>query len=574
MSRYVRSVHCKWFQQSYSLCSSAPMIHTARTQQQNNYRYSIWNVVSMPQKTIEVTALPGPEFVDSDGKLVDYAKISEIFFSEKRRVFSGDAVVALEKEGIVKNHVKRELSYVLSPVSGRILRYHVKVKDSIRVGQPLYDIDTMEDYEPVHQAVVSPPPKPIEPKKRKLKFLPIPKAILREYRLVQNEVDALQDEMKQLKRNASSPSKTSDLPTTTNSTPTLVNTTAPPVVTSEISKLIHNQLEIYERILTIQNAAYQKAFNSLVSPDMEEDVVLQYQRINDSDPLEVASTYRSMGLLYLRLQKYDDAHECMKEAVLLRRKKNRCEDFQHFDLLQDVLVHLGTIKLRQDDPEGARRSLYEAFTLQTRYLGHSYHPIIANTIHLLGEVNYELGKNDDALKSYLVAKKVFNDIGTSLTIYDKIRNLPQIPSADFKPAKSIEELKIRYKIETAKVLHNTSIVQEQMGHRKNAIDSAIQELRLRKSVLPPNDLSIATCHYMIGDLLYADGGQQKKDPPINHYESALAIYESNYGHSHKTVAMVYLSIGALHLMHKKYDDAYENYIKGVEILEATEGYVF
>lgn len=35
--------------------------------------------------------------------------------------------------------------------------------------------------------------------------------------------------------------------------------------------------------------------------------------------------------------------------------------------------------------------------------------------------------------------------------------------------------------------------------------------------------------------------------------------------------MVYLSIGALHLMHEKYDDAYENYIKGVEILEVTEG---
>ena len=529
----------------------------------------------MPQKTIEVTALPGPEFVDSDGKLIDCATVTEIFFAEKRRVFGGDAVLAIQKEAIVKNHLKRELSYVLSPVSGRILRYHVKVKDSIRIGQPLYDIDTMDDYETSHQAVLSPPqlpPKSIpQTKKVKLKYLPIPKAIFQEYMLIQNEVGDLEDELKKLKRYASSPSAFAHLPIPTTGTPTLVNTTAPPALTDEISKLIYGKLEIYERILSLKIDAYQKAITTLVSPDMDEDVILQYQRLNDSDPLEIASTYRSMGLLYLRLKKYDDAHEYIKEAVLLRRKKNRCGDFQHFDLVQDVLVHLGIIKQKLDDPEGARRSLYEAFTLQTRYLGHSYHPIIANTVHLLGEVNYDLGKNENALKSYVVAKKVFNDIGTSLPIDQGIRNLPQIPSVDFEPATSIDELKIRYKIETAKVLHNASIVQEQMGQRTDAIDSAIQELRIRKSVLPPNDLSIATCHYMIGDLLVADGGQQKKDPPIRHYESAFAIYESNYGHSHKTVAMIYLSIGALHLMHKKYDEAYENYKMGLEILEVTEG---
>jgi tetratricopeptide (TPR) repeat protein len=531
----------------------------------------------MPVKTIEVTVLPGPDFVDSKGNPVECAKVSEIFFAEKRRVFSGDAVLAVEKEGIVKNNIKRELSYILSPVSGRILHFHVKLKDSIRIGQPLYDIETMDDYETSHKAVLlPPPPKVMETKKRKLKFLPIPNAILRVYKLVQNEVDDLKIEIKKLNRNASSRSETVDRPTsptTGKSTPTIVNTTAPPIMTSELSKWIYDKLEIYDRILTLQNEAYQKTIDTLIKPDMEEDVILQYQRINDSDPLEVAATYRSMGLLYLRLQHYEQAYEFMKEAVLLRRRKNRCGNFQHFDLLQDVLVILGTIKLRQHDTEGARRNLYEAFVLQTRYLGHSYHPIIANTVHLLGEANYDLGKNEEALKSYLLAKKVYNDIGTSLPVYMKIRNSPQIPSVDFDPAKSIDELKIRYKIETTKVLHNMSIVYEQMGQRNDAIDSAIQELRLRKSVLPPNDLSIATCHYMIGDLLCADGGQQKKDPPIHHYESALAIYESNYGYYHKTVAMVYLSIGALHLMHKKYDDAYDNYIKGLKIFEATEGYV-
>lgn len=525
----------------------------------------------MPVKTIEVTALPGPGFVDSDGKQINYAKVTEIFFPEKNRVFSGDSVFAIEKEGIVKNNLKRELSYVLSPVSGRITRYHVKVKDTIRVGQALYDIDTMDDYDASHMAVISPPPKVIE-KKKKLKYLAIPRAVLREYKLVQNEVDDLQDEMKKLKRKMrllTSPEAV-DVTNTATKTPTLVNTTAPPIVTSEISELIGDKLEIYQRILTLKIDAYEKTINTLISPDMDEEFILQCQRINDSDPLDVGSTYRSMGRLYLILEYYDEALKHMKEAVLWRRKKNRHGDFQHFDLVQDVLVHVGIIQHKQCDLEGAHRSLYEAFTLQTRYLGHTYHPIIANTVHLLGEVDYDLGKNDEAIKSYLVAKKIFNDIGTSLT-GEHIRNLPQIPSAYFEPAKSIDELKVRYKIETAKVLRSMSIVLERMGQRKDAVERATQELRLRKSVLPPNDISIATCHYMIGDLLVADGGRQKKDPPINHYESALAIYERNYGFKHKTVAMIYISVGALHLLHKKYDDALENYRKGVEILEATEG---
>jgi tetratricopeptide (TPR) repeat protein len=498
----------------------------------------------MPKKTIEVTSLPGPEFVDKEGNMIDQAKVVEIFFPEKRRIFGGDAVMALEKEGYLKNEFKREISYVLSPVSGSIIRYLVYAKDYIRVGDPIYDIDTMDNYETSHEAVTAPPAKVISVTKRKIQYIPLPKEQLREYKLVQNEVDALQDKIKELKIDES----------------------------SSPSKLIYDKLEIYEQILMLKWDAYQKTINTLTSYDMSQNEVLTYFRINDADPLDVASTHISMGLLYMKLEKYDDALVNMTEAVLLRRKKNRHSDFQHFDLLQEALVYLGTVKHKKWDLEGARRNLLEAFKLQTRYLGHTYHPIIANTIFLSGEVYYDLGRYEEALQSFEVSLNIYRDIGTNLPKRG-LRDFPQPTSVEEEKATTYEKLKGRYKIETAKVLHNMSLVREQLGQRHRALESAIQELRLRQSVLPPDDLSIATCHYMIGDLLVADGGQQKKDPPIHHYRSALSIYEHHYGYYHKTVAMTYISIGRLHLLHKKFDDAFDNYKKGKEILEHTEGYV-
>jgi tetratricopeptide (TPR) repeat protein len=540
-SLYAHTLYHIGHRQPYSGCHSPiGVVISVQRQYYSNYI----NCLMMPKKTIEVTSLPGPEFVDDSGNLIDRAKIVDIFFPVKRRVFGGDAILALEKEGYWKNNLRRELSYVLSPVSGSIIRYLVKCKDYLRVGDPIYEIDTMDNYPTCTEAVTIPPPKVISVTKRKIQYIPLPKEKLREYKLVQNEVNDLQDMIKQLKLDES----------------------------NDMSKLIYDKLEIYERILMLKWDAYQNTINTLVSPSMSQEEVLQYFRVNDSDPLDVASTHISMGLLYMKLQKYDDALANMAEAVLLRRKKNRHNDFQHFDLLQEALVYLGTIKHKKGSLEGARRNLLEAFKLQTRYLGHTYHPIIANTVHLSGEVYFDLGRYEEALQSYQVALNIYRDIGTNLP-KGRLRDFPQPTSVEHEKVTTYEKLKERYKLETAKVLHSMSIVREQLGQRHRALECAIQELRLRNSVLPPDDLSIATCHYMIGDLLVADGGQQKKDPPIHHYRSALSIYEHHYGYQHKTVAMTYITIGALHLLHKKYHDAYESYKKGMEILEQSEGYV-
>jgi tetratricopeptide (TPR) repeat protein len=582
MSRYMCSIRHKLIQKfNLEYYTFKEISYTC--QQPRRCGYTTHPIRRMPTRTIEITALPGPEFLDIDGNYINRAKVAEIFFPSNHKVFSGDAIMALEKEGLWKNHLKRELTYVVSPVSGTIVRHLVKVKDDVTVGDPIFEIDTIEDYERASQQlpVIRPTPKVAQTRRGKFVYLPLPKETIREYKLVRNEIDSLEDEIKRLqrmKRHAEKALEAADVSVATtivsSPPPTITDTTnaLPPRLTSEMSKFLCDKIDIYNQILQLKLESYQSTEKRFITPEMEPDAVLQYQRINDSDPLEIGSTYRSMGLLYMRLQKYDDALESMKEAVSWHRRKNRQSDFQHFDLLQEVLVHFGIIKHKLLDMEGARRALYEAFKLQTRYLGHSYHPIIANTVHLMGELDYDLGKFEEALQSFEVARDVFCDIGTRLPKRLN-RHVPQIASPYSEPTKSIDKLKVRYKIETAKVMHNLSLVRERLGFRHKAVDCATQELRLRKSVLPPNDISIAVCHYMIGDLLFADGGQQKKDPPINHYLSALSIYETNYGKTHKTVAMIYISIGALHLMHKKYDEAHKSYKKGIEILEVTDGYV-
>jgi tetratricopeptide (TPR) repeat protein len=514
----------------------------------------------MPIKTVQVLSLPGFEDGiddddDDDDKEVENripptATVLEIYLYEGQTVMAGDNVMVLQRKGKHRSSKNGDdLLFVATPVSGIVQKHYRKLLDAVRVGNKLFDIDTMEEEEEeIHLNMTQPITEGVnDDRKKNSKVQPaqLTKQQLQEYRLVQNEVDSIQDTINQI--------------TTTND-----NVPGP-----NDHQALHEKVQLYERILTIQKRAYESTIQKSIATATTELERMQYEKMNDHDPFNIVSTHDQLGQLFSTMHRFENAQSHFKQAMVHARRKNRAADFNCLDVVADALMQLGTVKYKLANYEGAKRDMQEALKLQTRLYGHGYHPVIGETVRKLGNVHYELGLYEEALHSYEL----------TLDIYREVANQSKRKLATTKILGLSDDTKesrptTRFTIDAADVLHGISAVKEVLGDRKSAIDFAQQELRIRKALLPPDDASIASCHVHIGDLVVGMGGRSKKNPPLEHYELARNIYETRYGTQHRTVAMVHLSIGALHLQLRQFDEAYTSYKTGAEILEATEEYVY
>jgi tetratricopeptide (TPR) repeat protein len=538
------------------LCSSASSI------QQRRHYYSVLrtNMRLMPIKSIEVIALPGPEFRDEHDNVLHIATILDIYIPEGHAVVAGDNVMVLQKKS--NDNINRELLFIAAPVSGTMKKTYVKARDLVVIGDKLFDIETpnadddvTEDKGPLawnfNDPVTMPPTKSIDdqapkPKKRVLPLPPLSKEQQREYRFVQNEVDCIKKEIHAVDKMYPEGNYSVDSMAT--------------------------KIQLYERILALQKEAYENVVQVAITRSAKEEERLFYDRLNDPDPLEVADTLQTLGRLLAEAGNTTAALRHMKEAVIWRRRKNRISGFQHMGLLADALVQLGKVRQKVEDLEGAKRDFFEAYKLQVRVVGHNNHPAIAHTIHVLGDIHAAQGMMEEALRSY----------GSALEIYrEMVSNTPRMlnlaPLGGARP-ETDEQKRHRYTLDTANILQNMSSIMASMDDLPGALDHSKQELRLRTSLassglsLDEDKIRIAACHFVIAERIIALN-QKTKGSPLAHYEAAMKIYESLHGRQHKSVAMIYLSIGALHMESKHYHEAHLSYKEGAELLEAIDGYV-
>jgi tetratricopeptide (TPR) repeat protein len=519
------------------------------------------NIKSVSIKTIEVLSLPGPEFLDNQGHPVHKASVLDVYIPEQRPVMVGDNVMVLQKMRS-NGKVHPDLLFIASPVSGTMKKTYVKAQDTVTIGDKLFDIEATND-EDETSVVKGPldwdfddpddPPPPLtkeeeapKPQKRALPLPPLTKEQHREYKFVQNEVECIRKEIHAMEK-------------------------SPPDPVHALSI----KIQLYERILALQNEGYENVVHVAVAKAAaKEEERLFFDRLNDPDPLEVADTLRTLALLRAEAGNTTAALRHLKEAVVWRRRKNRVSGSKHVDLLADVLVQLGIIRHKVEDLEGAKRDLLEAYKLQVRVVGNTYHPAIAFTANKLGDIYFEQGMMEEALQSYSLAMEIYRDMVSNAPRLEKLTPMGVVrPETD-------EQKRHRYTLDTANILQNITVIMERMEDHPGAMDHAMQELRLRKALASlvnsrdEDNVRIAACHFGIAERIMTYGPQLKtKESSLEHYKAALEIYEAVHGRQHKSVAMVYLSIGALHMEWKQYQKAYLSYIEGAELLEAVDGCV-
>jgi CHAT domain-containing protein/tetratricopeptide (TPR) repeat protein len=151
---------------------------------------------------------------------------------------------------------------------------------------------------------------------------------------------------------------------------------------------------------------------------------IRRQKLGSRHP-DVALTLTDLATMQRDSGQLTSAFRSIREAIdILMEAPSRYPDF-----LPRALAVRGSLEQRQNQYEAARATLVEALARRERIFG-SQHPFTADTKAALGEVEFKLGSDDDALAAALSAEQIGRDL-----LRTTIRSLPERRAMEFASAR-------------------------------------------------------------------------------------------------------------------------------------------
>jgi serine/threonine-protein kinase len=295
---------------------------------------------------------------------------------------------------------------------------------------------------------------------------------------------------------------------------------------------------------------------------------VQSARTLSADPAVQADLYQTLGNMYQKLGKSDQADRLMRSA-LERRKSVAGPDNQE---MGDGLVALGLLRLDQSQVVEAERLIREGLAMNRRHLPPN-DPGVLRAESALGRVLEDRGAYDEAVKTLdetvrlqSAQKEITTDLSDSITelatAHYYLGHLTLADSLNQRALAIDRQLFGAVHPRVADDLYNLGLIQHDLGHDTIAEQDYRQALAIKQAWYGTEHPDTALIMAAVGQALIY---QNKYDEAAVELQQALAIQERIFGKVHAQVAMGLNVLGMLELRRGHLSDAEKDFKRMADI---------
>ena len=301
---------------------------------------------------------------------------------------------------------------------------------------------------------------------------------------------------------------------------------------------------------------------------------VQEARALDREPEVQAGLYLTLGGIYQKLGRFDQAETLLKSALEKRRALFGAEHPQ----VAESLVAIGSLRYDQAKLEDAERLVREGLAMDQRLLPKG-DPAIAKAVAALGAVLESRGDYDGAIQALDGAVRMQSRPGEPTA--DLAASLTELANAHFYVGHydTSEALNQRV-LEMDRTLHgerhptvaddliNLGAIQFERGRYKEAEARYREALDIIRAWYGDDHQDTASAETMIARALLA---QKRNDEALVLLRQALAIQERVYGKVHPRVASALNELGLASMNQERYDEADADFARTGEIYTSVYG---
>ena len=280
-----------------------------------------------------------------------------------------------------------------------------------------------------------------------------------------------------------------------------------------------------------------------------------------SDPVVQADLYQTLGNMYQKLGKSDQADKMLRSA-LDRRKALAGPDSQ---AVADALVALGILRLDQSQVAEAERMVREGLAMDRKRLPPS-DPAVLRAESALGRVLEDRGAYAEAVKTLDETVRLQSASGVTTDLSDSITelatahyylgHLPIAVSLHKQVLAMDRQLYGEVHPRVADDLYNLGLIQHDLGDNAGAEHYYRQALGIKQSWYGTEHPDTALIMAAVGQALVFQGRYDEAAPVLS---QALQIQERLFGKVHAQVAMGLNVLGLLELRRGHLSDAEKDF---------------
>ncbi|MBZ5704183.1 MAG: serine/threonine-protein kinase [Acidobacteriia bacterium] len=301
---------------------------------------------------------------------------------------------------------------------------------------------------------------------------------------------------------------------------------------------------------------------------------VQEARALDGEPEVQAELYETLGGIYQKLGKFDQADSLLRSALDQRRKIFGLNNPE----VAKSEVALGLLRADQARYEEAEKLVRQGLEMSTRNLPPN-HPAVAKATYALGKVLEDRGTYDQAIQELDEAVRLQSEPGAQST--DLAASLSELANTHFYAGhydtsdslnRRVLEMNRRLYGErhplVADTLINLGSIQFQLGHYRESEQFNRQALDIVQSWYGKDHPETADAMTILGQSLTY---QQRYDEAAALLQQSLAILEHVYGPVHPRVAFALNELGNVAIRQGKLDDAEADFTRVISIYRSVYG---
>ena len=299
---------------------------------------------------------------------------------------------------------------------------------------------------------------------------------------------------------------------------------------------------------------------------------VQNARTLNGEPAVQAELYQTLGNMYQKLGKYDQADSLLRSS-LDRRKSIAGSDSPD---VADSLVALGALRLDQGQLAEAERLVREGLAIDQRRLS-PQDPSRTKAASALGRIEEERGAYDEAVKTLdetIRLQSAKNEISTDLS--ESINELAtahyylgHFALADALYRRGLAMDRRLYGAVHPRVaddFYDMGLVQHDLGDNRQAEQDYRQALEIKQSWYGKEHPDTALIMAAVGQALVYQG---RYDEAAGFLQEALGIQERIFGKVHPQVAMGLNVLGLLELRRGRLSAAEQDFTRMADINRAV-----
>ncbi|MBZ5599014.1 MAG: serine/threonine-protein kinase [Acidobacteriia bacterium] len=294
----------------------------------------------------------------------------------------------------------------------------------------------------------------------------------------------------------------------------------------------------------------------------------------EKDPHVQAELYETLGKIYQKLGKFDQADALLRSALDQRKKLLGPSNPE----VAESEVALGLLRADQARYEEAEQLVREGLEMSRRTLPPN-HPAVAKATFALGKVLEDRGNYDQAIRSLDEAVQLQSEPGAPTT--DLAASLSELANTQFYAGHYDTSDSLNQRVLAmnralygerhplvADTLINLGAIQFQLGHYKESEQFNRQALEIIQSWYGKDHPETADTMTILGQSLTF---QQRYDEAATLLQQSLAILEKFYGPVHPRVAFALNELGNLAIRQGKLDDAEAYFTRVISIYRSVYG---